>query len=80
MLFTEGFQKVKRPLYQRDLIPDDAISLFDMAVEPKIVTNYGSSISTLIKEFERDLKSPISLTKSAYPFIFTLSPPFLSIR
>ncbi|WP_223869160.1 transposase [Candidatus Enterovibrio escicola] len=67
MLFTEGFQKVKRPLYQRDPIPDDAISVFDMAAEPQIVTNYGSSISTLIKEFERDLESPISLTKSAYP-------------
>ncbi|WP_150138579.1 ISL3 family transposase [Candidatus Enterovibrio escicola] len=54
MLFTEGFQKVKHPLYQRDPIHDDAISLFDMAAEPQIATNYGSSISTLIKEVERD--------------------------
>ncbi|ENP8454704.1 transposase [Photobacterium damselae] len=25
MLFTEGFQKLKRSLYQRELIPDDTI-------------------------------------------------------
>ncbi|PCS24164.1 Mobile element protein [Candidatus Enterovibrio escicola] len=58
---------MKRPLYQRDPIYNDAISLFDLAAEPQIVTNYGSSILTLIKEFERDFKSPILLTKSAYP-------------
>lgn len=54
MLFAEGFQKVKRPLYQRDPIPDDAIGLFEMVAEPQIVTRYGSRISTLIKEFERE--------------------------
>ncbi len=54
MLFTEGFQKVKRPLYQREPFPDDAIGLFEMVAEPQIVTRYGSRISTLIEEFERD--------------------------
>lgn len=54
MLFTEGFQKVKRSLYQREPIPNDTIGLFEIVSEPQIVTRYGSRISTLINEFERD--------------------------
>lgn len=52
ILFTEGFQKVKKPRYQRQRIPEGSIGkvpLFGVA-EKDPSNNYGVDISTLIQE------------------------------
>ncbi|EQC00799.1 transposase tnpA [Photorhabdus temperata subsp. temperata M1021] len=54
ILFTEGFQKVRNPHYQRQLISEGAMGkmpYYDVA-ENSPSTNYGVDISTLIYEIE----------------------------
>lgn len=54
ILFTEGFQKVKKPRYQRQRIPEDAMGRmpFYGVAETGPSTNYGVDISTLVREIE----------------------------
>jgi hypothetical protein len=54
ILFTEGFQKIKKPRYQRQRIPEGAMGRmpFYGVAESGPATNYGVDISTLVKEIE----------------------------
>ena len=54
ILFTEGFQKVKKPRYQRQRIPEGAMGRmpFYGVAEAGPATNYGADISTLVQEIE----------------------------
>jgi len=54
ILFTEGFQKVKKPLYQRQRIPVGEMGRmpFSGVAENEPATSYGVDISTLVREIE----------------------------
>jgi hypothetical protein len=54
ILFTEGFQKIKKPRYQRQRIPEGAMGRmpFYGVAETGPAINYGADISTLVREIE----------------------------
>jgi len=56
ILFTEGFQKIKKNRYQRQRIPEGAMGRmpFYGAAETGTATNYDVDISTLVQEIEAE--------------------------